>query len=294
MPELPEVETIRSGLEKYLVGHKIEDVQINVAKSFIGNPKEIIGAKIAGTRRFGKVLVIDLSNGFSLLTHLKLTGQYIYRGPHLKNPPSLSQKVFGLPGKHTRVIFKLDQNAYLYFNDLRKFGWIRVLETDKVTETGMIGKMGPEPLVGQASSGQAILTLEFFRKILSKSKKPIKLLLMEQEKISGIGNIYANEALWLAGINPRKKSLSLSPSLSEKLFKAIEKVLKEGIKAGGASDMHYVTAAGDEGKYQEHFLVYDKKGEICSRPACRQAGVKIEKIQLGGRGTYFCPICQKL
>lgn len=283
MPELPEVETIRRGLEKYLVGHKVLSVEVRFRKTLKEGEEHLVGAKIIKVRRFGKVLVIDFDNDYSALMHLKLTGQPIYRGPNLKNPPDFSEKVIGgVGGKHTHVVFHLDKAGEFYFNDYRKFGWIRIVKTQDVTSTGFIEKLGPEPFDG--------LTEKVFQEILSKTKTPIKLLLMDQEKIGGIGNIYANDALWLAKINPKSPSSSLNIREQEDLFKAILSVLKKGLKLSGASDAAYVTPEGTEGTYQNHFLVYGRQGELCSR--CKK--VKIEKIKLGGRGTYFCPICQKL
>jgi len=282
MPELPEVETIKIGLEKYLVGHKIKDIIIKTPKVFTGDKKDLLGSEIVKVRRFAKVLSIDLSNSFSILIHVKLTGQPIYRGPNLINPPEISNKVIGgLPGKHTHVIFKLDRNGFLYYNDVRKFGWIKVVKTSDVEKTGFIGKLGPEPFNG--------LTFEIFKNILSKSKTNIKVLLMNQKKIAGIGNIYANDALWLSKINPKEVSNKISEEKVKELYDAILKVLKEGIKRGGASELNFVTPDGTEGNYQKHFLVYGQDKKIC--PRCREG--KIVKIKLGGRGTYYCPNCQK-
>ncbi len=295
MPELPEVETIRRGLEKYLVGHTIERVEVRTRKSLQSGEDKLIGGKIAGTRRFGKVLIIDLDNGYSALIHLKLTGQTIYRGPNLKSPLGLSKKIFGgLPGKHTHVIFHLDKGGKLYFNDYRKFGWIKVVKTDDVEKTPFIEKLGPEPFVGTQGkpfgySGQVFLTLELFRKILGRGKAPIKLLLMDQEKIGGIGNIYANDALWKAKVNPKRPANSLSLSEQKDLFDAIIYVLKKSLETGGSSENAYVTSEGGEGAYQNYFLAYNQQGKLC--PRCKKA--KIEKIQFRGRGTYFCPVCQK-
>lgn len=283
MPELPEVETIRIGLEKYLLGHKIKDIIIKTPKVFSGDKKDLLGSEIIKVRRFGKVLSIDLSNSFSILIHVKLTGQPIYRGPNLINPPEMSKKVIGgLPGKHTHVIFNLDKNGFLYYNDVRKFGWIKVIKTSDVEKTGFIGKLGPEPFNG--------LTVEIFKNILKKSKTNIKVLLMNQEKIAGIGNIYANDALWLSKINPKTISNKISKDKQKELYDAILKVLKEGIKRGGASELNFVTPDGTEGNYQKHFLVYGQDKKTC--PRCNKE--KIVKIKLGGRGTYFCPFCQKL
>ena len=174
----------------------------------------------------------------------------------------------------------------LYFNDLRIFGWIKVVEKSKLNE--VIGKLGPEPFVTKSSSGQAVLTLDLFKKILAKNSRPIKLVLMDQEKISGVGNIYANDSLFLAGIHPRKKANKQSSDKANKLFNALYKVLTDGIKWGGASENNYRDAFGEKGRVQEHFYVYAREGEKCLK-----CGTLIQKIKLGGRGTYFCPKCQR-
>lgn len=271
MPELPEVETIKLQLTKLLIGHRIVKIEINAAKSFPRGKEKLIGGKVKGVRRFGKVLVVDLDNGYSFLIHLKLTGQVVYSDKRLPNSPN----------KFTHVIFSLDRGAKLFFNDSRKFGWIRVEKTDEVENESFVKKLGPEPFKG--------LTLELFRQILSRSSRPIKIVLMDQEKIAGVGNIYANDALWLAKINPKTPAKSLTSRSAKLLFDAVLRVLKNGIKFEGASDQWYLTAEGKKGKYQEHFLIYGREGEPCER--CHKATFK--KFFLGGRGTYFCPVCQK-
>mgnify|MGYP001574342635 CR=1 FL=1 len=290
MPELPEVETIRRGLEKYLVGHKIVDLKVKSPKIFDGKKGDIVGSKVEKIRRFAKVLSIDLSGGNSIVIHVKLTGQLIYRGPKLTDAPQLSKKVVGgIPGPHTHLIFKLDKGGFLYYNDVRKFGWVKIVKTAQVETSGFVAKLGPEPQVTKSSPGQAVLTLKLFKEILSKTTRPIKVVLMDQEKIGGIGNIYANDALFLAKINPKKESRKLGKEEIENLYKAIHKVLKNGLRYAGASELSYVTARGEEGEYQNHFLAYGRDGELCKR--CHQA--KLVKFRLGGRGTYFCPACQR-
>jgi formamidopyrimidine-DNA glycosylase len=281
MPELPEVETMKLQLAKYLIGHTILSVDVKNRKTFNGDEKKIIGGKIIGTRRFGKVSVIDLDNGYSILTHVKLTGQYIYRGPNLPNPSKLSNKVTGgIPGPHTLVIFNLDRDGKLYYNDVRRFGWIRIEKTEDVEKEKFIVKLGPEPLKD--------LTLDTFKNILSKSARPIKIILMDQEKMGGVGNIYANDALWLSAISPKRPAKTLTENEIKKLFDAIISVLKAGLKYGGASELSFVTPDGKEGEYQNHTLVYGHEGEPCER--CHKSLIK--KFFLGGRGTYFCPVCQ--
>jgi len=288
MPELPEVETIRLGLQKYLVGHKIIDVQIKVPKIFIGSVKQIIGAKIINLKRIGKGLIIELDNNFVLAIHLKMTGQLIYQDEKTKNI-ALSAKIGGekLPSKYSHVIFVLDNNAFLYYNDLRRFGWIKVIKKDQLMQMPFFKEMGPEPLVA-SSSGQAHLTLELFKKIVSSSNIVIKVLLMDQKRIGGVGNIYANEALFEAKIDPRRKAKSLSSKEIKKLHESVLDVLRKGLEYGGSSDENFVNALGQEGNYQNHTLVYGKEKE-----PCRNCKNLIKKIKLGGRGTYYCPSCQK-
>lgn len=281
MPELPEVETIRLGLQKYLVGHKIEGVEIKVAKLFEGNSKDIIGAKVVGVRRFGKGLVIDLSNKYSIAIHIKLTGQLIYRDKKT-NKFSLSEKVGDrIPNQFTHVIFKLDKGAFLYYNDKRRFGWLKVIKTNELNNLSFFKNMGPEPFKD--------LTLELFEKIIAGKQTVIKPLLMDQTRIGGIGNIYANDALFLADISPTRRAKDLKPQEIKKLYDAILKVMEKGMKYGGASELNFVNALGQEGEYQFHSLAYGRKGEKCSK---NDGGV-IEKTFLAGRGTYFCPVHQK-
>lgn len=280
MPELPEVETIRKGLEKYLVGHTIKKVDVHY-KNFEGNSKNLEGGKIKRIRRFGKVLCIDLDNDYSLVIHIKLTGQLIYRGPNLKHPGLSKKIVGGIPGKHTHATFTLDKNGVLYYNDYRKFGWLKVVKTKEVENIGFIKNLGPEPLDG--------LTLKKFEDILSSTKRAVKVLIMDQTKMGGVGNIYANDALFLAGIDPRRQSNKLSEKEAKKLYEAIKEVLKRGLKYEGASELAYITPAGKEGGYQKHALVYGREGEHC----LNKCGGMVKKIKLGGRGTYFCPNCQK-
>lgn len=271
MPELPEVETIRAQLAKHLIGHKILGVEVSSLKSFPQGKEKLIGGKVKTTRRLGKVLIIDLDNGFSFLIHLKLTGQVVYASTRFPNQAN----------KYTRVIFSLDKGSKLFFNDSRKFGWVRVEETKKVAEESFISRLGPEPLRD--------LTAKEFARIVSSSRQPVKVVLMDQAKLSGVGNIYANDALWLAKINPKRPANGLVAQETKTLYQAVLKVLKDGIKYEGASDQWYVTAEGKKGSYQDHFLAYGKKGELC--PRCRKG--KFSKLYVGGRGTYVCPVCQK-
>ncbi len=281
MPELPEVETIKLGLQKYLIGKKIENVEVRLRRIFSGDEKNVIGAKIVSVDRFGKGLVINLNNGYSIAAHIKLTGQFIYRGPEVSKVSKISKKVGGeLPNKFTHVIFTLNKSSFLYYNDIRQFGWIKIVESSKLKMQSFFRDLGPEPFKD--------LTLELFEKIVKSSSVAIKPLIMDQKKIGGIGNIYANDALFDAKIDPRRKAKELSDGEIRNLYRSILKVLTLGLKNGGASELNYVNALGQEGKYQLHFLAYGRDGEKCTR-----CGSIIKKITLGGRGTYFCPACQK-
>lgn len=308
MPELPEVETIKLGLAKYLVGHRIEKVDVRLPKLVHGDVKNIIGGKVIGVRRFGKGLVIDLDNKNSIAIHIKLTGQLIYRGSNLKEKVKLSKKVGeSIPNKWTHVIFKFktqksklkttaqssklknggEENAYLYYNDLRQFGRIKIIESSKLKDLSFFRDLGPEPPITKTLGVKPLLTLEMFQKIVSSSNIPIKPLIMDQKRIGGIGNIYANDGLFDAGIDPRRRAGTLSDAEIKKLYKSLLKVLKAGFKYKGASELNFVNVLGEEGKYQEHSLVYGRQGQKCSR-----CSGTIQKIYLAGRGTYYCSQCQ--
>lgn len=280
MPELPEVETIKLGLQKFLVGKKILEVwtdspkQLKPSLSII--KENTVGSTIEKIDRRAKLLQIYLSNGKILAVHLKLTGRLIIR----KNEVPQDE--------WQHAIFKLSDEWELRFCDLRKFGYLKLLNSEKELDK-LLAEFGPEPFVGQKPfSGQALLTLELFKKIVSSSKIAIKQLLMDQKKIGGIGNIYACEALFSAKINPERPAKKMTDEEMKNLYESIGKVLKLGLKYRGASDQYYVDAQGQKGSYQNHFLVYGRKGE-----KCWVCGGIIQKIKLGGRGTYFCPQCQK-
>ncbi|HXS14769.1 MAG TPA: bifunctional DNA-formamidopyrimidine glycosylase/DNA-(apurinic or apyrimidinic site) lyase [Candidatus Saccharimonadales bacterium] len=324
MPELPEVETVRRGLEKYVVGHVIECVELRTTKQFTGNPKDIEGATIIAARRFGKGMVIDLSNNFSLAIHIKLTGQLIYRDANIRNQKGRVE----VPNTYTHVIFWLDDlghservrhiekdsprmgeeypsiskdpsitlcftqddkrgHSALFYNDIRQFGWIKVVPTDTIGELPFFKGLGPEFSLGQ-DSGHTRMTEKLFGEILSKSKTAIKPLLMDQAKMAGVGNIYANDSLYVARIDPKRPANSLSDAEVKALYNAVLQVLKKGLEEGGASELTFVNILGELGNYQNHSQIYGKNGEKCKRDQ-----TIIQKITLGGRGTYFCPNCQK-
>jgi formamidopyrimidine-DNA glycosylase len=267
MPELPEIETIKRYLEKDLIGRKIKNVKILSKKSFIGYKRKILNSKILKIERKGKMLIFRLNNDLNLVFHLKLTGQLIFLN-FLRNSEIK---------KYTRVIFILDK-GFLIFNDARKFGWIKVLDDKDLNNE--LSKIGKEPFD---------LNFKYLKEIFSKTKRPIKIVLMDQEKIAGLGNIYANEALFLAKIHPLKPANKLKDSEIKNLISAIKKVIKKAIKLQGTSFRFYVKPDESKGSYQEEFLVYQRKNEKCLR--CKS---KIKYIKIGGRGSFYCPRCQKL
>jgi len=266
MPELPEVETIKRFLNSQIIGKKIKEITIFKSKSFIGDPKAIIGAKIIAIERRAKILIIKLSNNKNLLVHLKMSGQLV-----------LNEK---LNNKYTRIIISFNDNSQLFFNDLRMFGWIKVI--DNLNLKSQISKFGPEPFDKK-------FTTDYMKNIFSRTRRPIKLVLMDQEKIAGIGNIYANEILFDSRINPLKRANQLPREDIKILRYSILRILREAIKYNGSSatDEAYIQPTGEKGSYQKHFSVYQREKEKCKR-----CGNKIERINLGGRGTFYCSACQ--
>ncbi len=266
MPELPEVETIKRELSRAVLGKKIIGVKINNPRVIRQPGKERFSKGLKNTTiknilRKGKLLILELSTGKSLIIHLKMTGQLIY-------PGNLRQ---------SRVSFKLSNNKWLDFNDRRLLGELRLL--DDWTSFKFIKELGPEPFD---------LTADRFKKMLANKKTKIKPLLMDQTFISGIGNLYAAEALFRARIHPRRPSCSLTDKEKDTLFKQIQAVLKQAIDYKGSSVDQYVQLSGQPGDYAKYHKVYGREGRPCF--VCK---TPIKRISLAGRGTYFCPRCQK-
>ena len=320
MPELPEVETIRAQLDDVLVGQTLESVEVLREKSWSGEISSIVGRKVGGVDRKGKMLIVELQEKKKklryLVIHLKMTGQLIFdendqfsnrnfqnKSKDRKLHFELDHRVVGLarsrratriagghpsaswvhdlPDNHTRVVMKLSGGT-LYFNDMRVFGWVKVVDGKGLQK--MLGRMPPD-------INERVVNRTWFRELLSRSGRAVKLVVMDSGKLGGVGNIYANDGLWDAKIDPRRVAKSLSNEEADRLVVSLKKVINLGIELGGAtaSDDKFVQATGLGGKYQKHFLTYERKGEKCKRKDC--AGV-IEKIKVGGRGTYFCPKCQ--
>jgi formamidopyrimidine-DNA glycosylase len=266
MPELPEVETIKRALEKAVLGKKITEVCVHNPK-VIREPsvekfkKGLSGATIKNILRKAKVLILEFSNGKSLVVHLKMTGQLIYPGN----------------GKNSRVSFRLSDGKILDFNDQRLFAELRLMPDWHSLK--FIQNLGPEPF--DITPGQ-------FKEMLSRKKTKIKPLLMDQAFISGIGNLYAAEVLFRAKLHPERPAHSLTDKEKELLLEEIKKTLREAIEHKGSSVDQYVQLTGAPGGYVKYHKVYDRQGKPCL--VCK---TPIKRTTLGGRGTYFCPRCQK-
>lgn len=284
MPELPEVQTIVNDLNKKVVGDKIVDFRSewkkNVRPSFLFFKKGVVGAKIKEARRIGKHLVIDLDNNYSIVIHLKMSGHLLYK--KLKANSSqlvvFSEKV----NQYIRHKFIFENGATLDFSDLRKFGWLNLVKTGKVEDEKEIKKLGIDAL-------DKNFTLKVFKEILEKKKNGIiGVVLLDQELIAGIGNIYRSEILFQARVNPKRKISTLKEKEIEEIFKAIKDILKKAVKMRGTSDSDYRDTDGKKGGFQNMLQVYRKEKEICQK--CKG---KILREKLGQRSIFYCPKCQK-
>lgn len=280
MPELPEVETIRRGLQSRLPGDTITALDIRWPKSFQGDVERINNQPITAVRRVAKVLVIDLANNYSILVHFKMTGQLIYVHGQDQAVGGHPEKAYQqpLPHKHTHLIYSLKSGAKLYYNDLRKFGWHKVVPTAEV-----------EAALGRQLAGTDILSDRFTVDALAaimeaRPRRSIKEAIMEQGLLAGLGNIYAAEALWWAKIRPDRPAGSLTKAELAALFGAIRQVIDLSLEYGGSSFNSYVDAAGRQGAFLQYAEVYQKSHD--------SLGHSISRIKQGGRTTHFCPICQ--
>ncbi len=283
MPELPEVETIKIGLQKRIIGLKIKEIQILSPKSFIGNHNLAQGQKVLNIWRKAKILGVELTGNSTLLFHLKMSGQLIWQGSSKFIGGHPTPDMLGkMPNSHTRVIFTFDDKSKLFFNDMRKFGWIKVIENLKLKTEKSLAKLGPEPL-------EENFTWQILKQNLLRHKSmPIKVAIMDQSVVSGIGNIYSNEACFAAGIDPKTKVVTLTDGKFQALYRGVIRVLREGIKHGGSTRAHFVDAEGRKGYFLDYAYVYGLDKHLC-----KVCGTEIKKIALAGRGTYLCPHCQK-
>jgi formamidopyrimidine-DNA glycosylase len=281
MPELPEVETVAHQLRVVIVGKTISNIEVCKAKSWSGDKGYVLGQTITDVTRRSKILRIILKNGQSLLVHLKMSGQLIFVDGEKRvgGGHPTTDWINELPSKHTRIIFTFSDGTHLYFNDQRIFGWVRLASEEEVQKT--FAPLAPDII-------DPAVTSEYLFKKSRNKRIPIKQFIMDNQIISGVGNIYANDALNLAKISPLRATGSLSREEMDRLLESMKIVIDLGIQHGGATaDGKYVHVSGLAGKYQNVMRVYSKKGQPC--PNC---GNEIVKVKLGGRGTFYCPTCQ--
>ena len=270
MPELPEVETVRRQLARSVLGLKVESIETDVPKMLKPKPedfnRDVVGQSIVGLNRRAKFLIIELGNGLSIGVHLKMSGRLFYRAYDDR------------PDLYVHVLVRFNNGHELRFSESRKFGFFQLLRPEELKS--ILEKYGPEPLDG--------LSETIFFNILQGSKRRVKDVLLDQTKIGGVGNIYANDALWLAQVHPESRSDHLSRDESNDLLLHLESVIRESLEIGGASDNWYRHIDGKKGKYQEYFKVYGRTGEACPR----HPDTKITYVKVSQRGTFICPKCQ--
>lgn len=286
MPELPEVETIRRGLSAKILNKRVVGLKISKPNLIRNRPAEFLrilkGNKITTIERIGKLLILHLARGeFYLLIHLKMTGQLIYQqeqeiiaGGH--SGPEITK----LPNKHSHIIFTFADKSKLFFNDVRQFGFLKIV--DRKNKEATVRKYGPEPLT-------ADFTLPKFQNIFQKQKGILKPILLNQAKIAGLGNIYADEVCFRAKIKPQRPANTLSHKDVKNLYQACQYIIKKAVAKRGTTFRDYKDSSGQRGNYVPYLKVYGRQNQVCLR--CRKAFIK--KIILAGRGTRYCPNCQK-
>ena len=288
MPELPEVETIRRDLTKVIVGKKITDVKVINSRAVKVNAdsfrKSLLNKKVKDIERIGKLMMLDLSDGNFLLIHLKMTGQLIYRHGHKIIEGGHNLPVFtenDLPTKYTWVAWDFNDGGKLYFNDMRKFGYLKIVS--KPEKEKIVAKYGIEPLTKN-------FTLANFKNVLAKRKTSLKAVLLNQALVAGIGNIYADEICFAASIRPDKSVAKMTEAEIKKVFIASEAIIKKAIAHKGTTFKDYVNAHGGKGNFSDFLKVYQRAGEKCLR--CKKGIIASKKI--GGRTSHYCPVCQKV
>ena len=273
MPELPEVETIRRGLAPLLTGRRVVAVEVRerrLRQSIDARlPDRLRGALVTGVRRRSKYLLLETDAGWTVLLHLGMTGQLWVSEPGRMSRP------------HQHVVFKLDDGRELRYADARRFGLIDLIRDRELHEDPRLRGLGVEPL-------EEVMTGEWLHRTTRRRRKPVKNFLMDTRVIAGIGNIYACEALFRAGVNPRRSVCRVSRRTCDDLAAAIRAVLQEAIRAGGTTLRDFLNAEGDAGYFAVLLRVYDRKGE-----ACGTCGARIRRIVQAGRSTFYCPRCQK-
>ena len=289
MPELPEVETVRSGLEPVMVGNKIKFADIrrpNLRWPFPENMSErLTGKTITRLRRRSKYILCDLDSNETLLIHLGMSGRMTisHPEPNAKDVLGDFHFIYATPAKHDHVVLDMFDGTRISFNDARRFGSMDLIKTIMLNDHKLIKALGPEPLGNEFNSSY------LSKKLLGKTA-PIKSALLDQRIVSGLGNIYVCESLWRARISPKQLSGNVSRTKIDNLVPIIRDVLLEAISAGGSSLKDHRQANGDLGYFQHTFAAYGRENEACKAPNCKNL---IKRIVQAGRSTFFCDNCQK-
>ncbi|MCI5045275.1 MAG: bifunctional DNA-formamidopyrimidine glycosylase/DNA-(apurinic or apyrimidinic site) lyase [Aquisalinus sp.] len=289
MPELPEVETVKNGLAPVMQGARFinveqrrENLRFPFPERFV---ERLIGWRVSSLERRAKYLLLHLTSGETLIIHLGMTGRFFIEKQGDDGAPGDFYYALNNIPAHDHVVFHLDLGeggfARVTYNDVRRFGFMDLVETDRLLESSHFAGMGPEPLGNQFS--EAALS-----EALAGRKTPVKQALLDQRIVAGLGNIYVCEALYRAGISPRRKAASVSGKRAARLAPAIRDVLSEAIAAGGSTLRDYAGANGELGYFQHNFSVYDREGQ-----ACNTCGTSVQRIVQSGRSTFFCGTCQR-
>jgi len=282
MPELPEIETIRRGLQGRILNTKIVQFEVLSAKSFRGEKAHVLGRKFVKIDRKGKALLMRLDDGMTIMAHMRMTGQMIVVGAGERFAAGHPDGNFvaEMPSRHTRVWFGFEDGSHLYFNDLRKFGFLALLDEKSLENDRFLRELGPEPW--------DMSEADFYEALQRHKSAPIKATLLNQKVVAGLGNIYVDEACHLTRIFPGTLTGKLSRAQSDALLQNARKVMQDAIDAGGSIMKDYVRADGTRGNYLDKFArVFRRDGE-----ACLTCGTTILKTRVAGRGTHYCPKCQ--
>jgi formamidopyrimidine-DNA glycosylase len=288
MPELPEVEVVKRSLKSSIRHLTIKKVTINTNKLRYlikkKNFNKIINKKILSIKRRSKYILINLSSNLSLLAHLGMTGKFIIENnTGIKNKTSFYYEINKNEQKHNHLIFHLSQNKKLIYNDVRKFGFIKIINSKNIKKNDHIRLLGPEPLSNN-------FNLKYFKNCIVTKKRKLKDLLMDQKFVSGLGNIYVNEVLFLSKLDPTRPVNTLKSLDIAKILNFIKKILKVSIKEGGSSIKNFNNSNGKNGEFQQQFNVYGREGEKCLKKQCKDL---IKKINISNRSSFFCASCQK-
>lgn len=296
MPELPEVEIVRRGLADLVVERVVGRVIVHDSpksypNSALDTRQFVVGASVTAVRRRAKVILIDLSTSYTLVVHLKMTGQLVFIQPRQADEGAEirfgaghpNDSLIGdLPDRSTRVTFEFTDGSQLFFNDQRKFGWVKLYPMVEVANIDFMRRVGPEPL------DSAFGAQEFEQRIRRRNGSTVKAAILDQSVLAGVGNIYADESLWGAKIHPAERVKNLSGEQLADLLREIKYVMNLSIEKGGSSSRNYVNAAGEKGNYLDFARVYARANQPCGR----HPDQLIEKTRVAGRGTHFCPVCQ--